>query len=174
MARASARSAPPKETVTLSPLFLKCLLALALLTGAALLLWRFDAYNDRLQTQRRLSDHPVLGGWYQSLCGQIEEVEAGRPGSARRPEAFWIGKVSRRELGNPAGQAPILLGVTLAPAHLLAGRRSAKDGRGHAVSISVKDFAFPHGQPQIGEHWAFAVYRINDGHSVAYDAKPVP
>lgn len=175
MARASARSAPPRETVPLNSGVLKGLLAVALLAVVVVALWRFDAHNERIQMRRRLTDHPVLGTWHTDMCAQIERGAVGvGPRAGRTPEALWVGQISRRELGNPSDRAPILLGVTLAPAQLLAGQLSAKDGRGRAVSISVKDFVFPQGQPQIGERWAFAVYRINDGHSVAYDARLVP
>lgn len=175
MARASARSAPSRETVPLNSGVLKGLLAVALLAVVMVLLWRFDAYNERVQLERRLTQHPVLGVWHAEVRAQIERAERSPMTTEQRmPEALWVGQVTRRELASPSDRAPILLGVTLSPAHLLAGRPSAKDGRGRSVSISVKDFVFPQGQPQIGERWAFAVYRINDGHSVAYDARLVP
>jgi hypothetical protein len=174
-------SRPPvlREGIGLSPLAVKMCLGVILLGLMAWVLWWINAVNDRLQAERRIAASPALAGWLQAARREIADFERqsglAAPGSrTRMTEAVWVGTVKARELNNPANNRPQLIGVTLQPAHLLAGRRSPKDERGDTVRISVKDFHFATGEPQRGEPWVFSVARINGGFNFVRDARPMP
>jgi hypothetical protein len=158
---------------------LRVCLGAVLLGLVAALLWWINAVNDRLQAERRLAANPVLATWLEAARREIADFErqsglAAPSGPRRLAEAVWIGTVKGRELNNPVNHRPQLIGITLQPAHLLAGRRSPKDERSDTVRISVKDFHFPTGEPQRGEPWVFSVARINGGFNVVRDARPMP
>jgi hypothetical protein len=157
----------------------KVCLGLAVLAATAALVWWINRINDRVQAERRVLSNPALAAWFDAARRDIAVFERQSGLAAPAPpgrlvEAVWTGIISKRELNHPVNRRPELIGVTLNPAHLLAGRRSPKDERNDTVRISVKDFRFPTGEPQVGERWVFSVDRINGGFNVVRDARPIP
>jgi hypothetical protein len=179
MARPQVTRAAENDGIGLSPVAVKVCLGLAVLGAAATLVWWINRINDRVQAERRVLTNPALASWFESARREIAVFErqsalAAPARGERLVEAVWTGTVSKRELNHPVNRRPELIGVTLSPAHLLAGRRSPKDERNDTVRISVKDFRFATGEPQTGERWVFSVDRINGGFNVVRDARPVP
>jgi len=179
MPRPVARSLPPRPVVALPRWLLAAAGTGALLLGASGLLWRLNKTNDRLQSEHRLAADPVLGLWMADMKQEIEAFERGAapPEGARQrlAEAVWLGRVHSLDYTTKQGEGPRLSDVILAPAHLLAGRRSPMDPRGEdGVRISVLGHTWPRGEPRKGEPWVFAVRRINKGNNVAHAAHPAP
>jgi hypothetical protein len=147
--------------------------------GAAVLLWKIDKTNQKLQAEHRLAADPVIGAWLTDMRAEIDARErsgaAPGTGTRRQAEAVWLGRVRSLEFTNRQGEGPRLSDVTLDPAHLVAGQRSPLDPRGDSgVRISVIGHQWPRGEPREGESWVFSVYRINKGNNVAHAAFPAP
>lgn len=180
MARPVARPLPPRAASELPRWLLPVVGGLLLAAGAAVLLWRINSTNERLQAEHRLSQDPVLGPWLADQRLEIEALErtgapASAPGGRRQAEAVWLGRISALEFTHREGEGPRLSDVRLKPAYLLAGRRGALDPRGEGeVRVSVLASQWTRGEPRDGELWVFAVYRINKGNNVAHTAFRAP